>query len=141
MSLTKEPLCTLGVWGPYKNALLQGLYLSEAGQSATGILIDYIIKSHPAYDAIVKHQIENSHQIYEYLNDIITMLSERNKLKSYHELSRDIHVWPDFHGNRTPLADPNLKGMISGLTMSADEENLALIYLAVIQSLAVGLYF
>lgn len=28
-------------------------------------------------------------------------------------LTVDLHVWPDFHGNRSPLADPTLKGMVS----------------------------
>lgn len=50
-----------------------------------------------------------------------------------------MHVWPDFHGNRSPLADPNIKGMICGATMDASEENLAIIYLAFVQALAVGL--
>lgn len=28
-------------------------------------------------------------------------------------LTVDLHVWPDFHGNRSPLADLTLKGMVS----------------------------
>lgn len=40
----------LGIWGPYKNALLPGFYLHEGGQSSTGYLLDYIVKNHPAYD-------------------------------------------------------------------------------------------
>lgn len=27
-------------------------------------------------------------------------------------LASGLHVWPDFHGNRSPLADPSLKGMV-----------------------------
>lgn len=27
-------------------------------------------------------------------------------------LTKDLHVWPDFHGNRSPIADPNLRGMV-----------------------------
>lgn len=29
------------------------------------------------------------------------------------QLTSSLHVWPDFHGNRSPLADPSLKGMVS----------------------------
>ncbi len=29
-------------------------------------------------------------------------------------LTRDLHVYPDYHGNRSPLADPELRGMVSG---------------------------
>lgn len=27
-------------------------------------------------------------------------------------LTKDFHVWPDFHGNRSPFADSNIKGMV-----------------------------
>ena len=51
----------------------------------------------------------------------------------------DLHVWPDYHGNRCPLADPNMKGMVSGLTLSAKTpQDLALKYLATLQALAYG---
>lgn len=52
-------------------------------------------------------------------------------------LSKDFHVWPDFHGNRSPLADPTMKGMIVGLTVNNSEENLAILYLATMQALSV----
>lgn len=54
MSVTQQPLWATGVWGPYKNALFPGLFLTEAGQSATGILIDHIVKTHPAYVTVKK---------------------------------------------------------------------------------------
>lgn len=53
-------------------------------------------------------------------------------------LSKDFHVWPDFHGNRSPLADPTMKGMVTGLTINSSEENLALLYLATLQGLSVS---
>ena len=39
---------------------------------------------------------------------------------------------PYFHGNRSPRADPYLKGMISGLKLSDSVDSLALLYLATI---------
>lgn len=27
-------------------------------------------------------------------------------------LTKEIHVWPDFHGNRSPLSDPQMRGMV-----------------------------
>lgn len=43
------------MWGPYKGAVLPDYYLHEGGQSATGILLDFIVKNHPAYsDALSK---------------------------------------------------------------------------------------
>jgi ribulose kinase len=53
-------------------------------------------------------------------------------------LTAGLHVQPDFHGNRSPRADPTLTGAISGLTLSAVADDLALQYLAAIQAVAYG---
>jgi ribulose kinase len=45
---------------------------------------------------------------------------------------------PDHHGNRSPRADPSLRGMVSGLKLSDSVDSLALLYLATIQALAHG---
>lgn len=55
MSLTKEPCWAKGVWGPYKSAIIPNFYLNEGGQSATGILLDFIITNHPGYKEVQKH--------------------------------------------------------------------------------------
>lgn len=62
------------------------------------------------------------------------------QLGSVQLLTQDLHVWPDLHGNRSPLADPTIKGMICGLTMSASIDNLALTYLGFVQALAVTIF-
>jgi ribulose kinase len=53
-------------------------------------------------------------------------------------LTRDLHVLPDHHGNRSPRADPTLRGMVSGLKLSDGRDALASLYLATIQGLALG---
>jgi ribulose kinase len=45
---------------------------------------------------------------------------------------------PYFHGNRSPRADPTLRGGISGLKLSEGADALALSYLATIQAIAHG---
>ena len=45
---------------------------------------------------------------------------------------------PDFHGNRSPRADPSLRGMVSGLKLDQSVSSLALVYLATIQAIAHG---
>lgn len=65
-------------------------------------------------------------------------MAEHKQLANVSQLTKEFHVYPDFHGNRSPLADPTMKGMIVGLTLNCSEENLALIYLATLQALAVS---
>ena len=48
MSVSKEPCFAKGVWGPYLNAMVPGMWLNEGGQSAVGSLIDHIIFNHSA---------------------------------------------------------------------------------------------
>ena len=47
-------------------------------------------------------------------------------------------MWPDYHGNRSPLADPSLKGAVVGLSLDTDTASLATMYLATLQ---VGGYY
>ncbi|XP_060530656.1 FGGY carbohydrate kinase domain-containing protein [Cylas formicarius] len=136
MAVSREPLFTPGIWGPYKNAMVPGMWLNEGGQSATGKLLDHIIDSHPATTAI-KNKIGNMH-IQTYLSNVLHDLAKKRNLKSVAFLTKDLHVWPDFHGNRSPIADPSLKGMVSGLSLATDEESLALLYLATTQAISYG---
>uniref|UniRef100_A0A182WKP7 FGGY carbohydrate kinase domain-containing protein n=1 Tax=Anopheles minimus TaxID=112268 RepID=A0A182WKP7_9DIPT len=137
MSLTKMPVLASGIWGPYKHAIIPNLYLNEAGQSATGVLMDYMLQTHPCYEQLLKEHGSNG-KVYAFLNTFLEELAKKRGANSTHRLTIDLHIWPDFHGNRSPLADPNLKGMMSGLTMTKDVENLALVYLALMQALAYG---
>ncbi|KAG4078833.1 hypothetical protein HA402_015423 [Bradysia odoriphaga] len=136
MSVTSQSIWANGVWGPYEGAIFPNMFLFEGGQSATGILLDFVVKNHPAYAKAIENAGERN--IYEYLNELLIELASRENLTSYQLLTKDLHVWPDFHGNRSPISDQSLKGMISGLTMSAQEENLAITYLAFVQALAYG---
>lgn len=50
--------------------------------------------------------------ITDVLNEMAKKLSEKEGLPSVSLLTCDYHVYPDFHGNRSPLANPDLKGMV-----------------------------
>lgn len=87
----------------------------------------------------LKEQAESSgSSVYEELNRHVTVLAERRQLGNVALLSQTVHVLPDFHGNRSPIADPNMTGMICGLTLAADLDSLAILYLATLQALAHG---
>lgn len=83
--------------------------------------------------------LKNCRHIYDYLYDCLVRIATESGVANIQKLTADIHVWPDYHGNRSPLADPNSKGMLSGLTMKCDEQNLAILYLAFVQALAVNI--
>ncbi|XP_044271112.1 FGGY carbohydrate kinase domain-containing protein [Tribolium madens] len=136
MAVSHKPVFTPGVWGPYFSAMVPGMWLNEGGQSATGKLLDHVIDSHPATSTI-KGKIGEMH-IQIYLSNLLKDLAKKANLDNVAFLTKDLHVWPDFHGNRSPIADPTLKGAICGLTLAEDEENLALLYLATVQALAYG---
>lgn len=73
------------------------------------------------------------------MRGLLSVMAKDQGLHDVSLLTKDFHVWPDFHGNRSPLADPTMKGMIVGLTINSSEDNLALLYLATMQALAVSL--
>lgn len=138
MSIHAEPIWARGAWGPFRGVLFPGQFVHSAGQSCSGILVDHIIRTHPAYADLLKAAGgEHSHA---YLNRVLVELAETRGLQKaeYHRLTADLHVWPDFHGNRSPLDDPSLRGMLSGLRMSQDVNDLAVLYLAFVQALAVS---
>ncbi|NVN10463.1 FGGY-family carbohydrate kinase [Nguyenibacter vanlangensis] len=135
MTVSPDARFVPGIWGPYFDAMVPGMWLNEAGQSATGSLVDFIIATHPASDALRRRAEEDDRTVYQVLNGILAMMDGAGPAGAQ---TRDLHVMPDFHGNRSPHADPDLRGMISGLTLSASEEDLARLYLATIQGLAYG---
>jgi FGGY-family pentulose kinase len=125
-----------GVWGAYYSAMIPNYWLNEGGQSATGVLIDHIISSHPLYNELNSKALAEGRTIYELLNAHLLQLAGSTERIAF--LTKDIHVLPYFHGNRSPRANPNLTGSIVGLKMSKTIDDMALSYLAVIQAIALG---
>ncbi|XP_022109863.1 FGGY carbohydrate kinase domain-containing protein-like isoform X2 [Acanthaster planci] len=138
MAISSQPTFVPGVWGPYFSAMVPGYWLNEGGQSASGRLLDHIVETHPAYRMAKDEADRGGITVYHYLHDELKTLATVQNLTSLAELTRGFHIWPDFHGNRSPLADSSLKGMICGLTLSATVEDLAIIYLATVQAIAHG---
>lgn len=136
MAISREPRFIKGVWGPYYSAVLPDFWLNEGGQSATGALIDHVIQSHPCYQSLREQGKTQGKTIYEVLNDLLRKMAGEADQIAF--LTRDIHMLPYFHGNRSPRANPHLTGTLTGLKLSRTPEDMALHYLATIQAIALG---
>lgn len=136
MAVSREPKFIAGIWGPYKSAMIPGLWLTEGGQSATGALLDFIIRNNNLYERMILEAQKRNITVYEYLNKAVDAL--HNLERKGPELVKDINVLPYFLGNRSPNADPTARGMISGLTLDDSVEAIAKLYYATIQAIAYG---
>jgi FGGY-family pentulose kinase len=136
MAVSRQPRYVPGVWGPYFSAMVPDMWLTEGGQSATGALIDHVIRTHARGAELAAQAKREGTTEYALLNQILERLGENSEHPAL--LSAELHVNPDFHGNRSPRADPTLRGMISGLRLTDSVESLALVYLATIQAIAHG---
>uniref|UniRef100_A0A671NDX6 FGGY carbohydrate kinase domain-containing protein n=1 Tax=Sinocyclocheilus anshuiensis TaxID=1608454 RepID=A0A671NDX6_9TELE len=136
MAVSTQPLFVPGVWGPYLSAMLPGLWLNEGGQSATGRLVEHVVRGHAAYRQLEEQAERRCVSVYSYLNAHLEGMSA--DAAQLEQLTARLHVWPDFHGNRSPLADQTARGAVVGLTLSQTLDDLALLYLATIQAIALG---
>ena len=117
-----------GAWGPYRGAILPGRWAIEAGQSATGALLDYLIRS-----------FSDGLDPTETTHDRIAARIERLQAEEGEDLARDLHVLPDLHGKRSPHADPTARGVFSGMTLDRSFDGLCRIYWRTAVSLGLGL--
>lgn len=136
MAVAPQPRFVHGVWGPYWSAMVPGMWLAEGGQSATGALVDHVISSHARGHELHADAEQRGTTVYALLNERLEALARDAPFPA--ALCADLHVLPDHHGNRSPRADPTLRGMISGLKLSDSLDSLALLYLATVQAVAHG---
>ncbi len=136
MAVSREATFVPGVWGPYYSAMVPGMWLAEGGQSASGALIDHVIFSHARAGELRELAEKSGRTVYEILNERLDTLGGSVPFAA--ALTADLHVLPYFHGNRSPRADPTLRGVVCGLKLSDSMDDLALLYLATIQAVAHG---
>ncbi|MDA3919079.1 MAG: FGGY-family carbohydrate kinase [Salinisphaera sp.] len=133
IALSSEPCFVPGVWGPYWGAVLPDAWINEGGQSAVGALIDHVIRDSAAYETLIHEANAQKISHFDILNARIKALeAERG------ELTGDVHLLDYHHGNRSPLADTSLTGMITGLTLESGLDALAVRYLATLQAVSYG---
>lgn len=136
IAMSPNPIFVNGVWGPYRSVMVGDMWCAEGGQSSTGQLIDFVVNTHPALAEAQEKSAEQNLNIYAYLAQHLVSLQAQRELKHLEDLTKHLHIYPDFHGNRSPLADPSLRGTIVGVSLDKSIDDLALRYLATLQAIA-----
>ncbi|TCL69552.1 FGGY-family carbohydrate kinase [Rhizobium sp. BK251] len=128
VAFSREPKPSHGMWGPYYEAVFPQSWLVEAGQSATGALLDHIVRMHAA----------GGEPTAAFHDRIVKRIAELRAVEG-DEFGARIHVLPDFHGNRSPHADPHAVGVISGMTLDASFDGLCRLYWRASLAIALGI--
>merc|ERR1711976_236088 len=115
-----------GIWGPYSNVMIPGFWLHESGITACGNLLNGILETHPFYPMLL------GRSLIEKIRNINKIIEKTN----YFLYVRDFFVYPDYHGNRNPLSDLELRGSQVGLTLIKEKKDLLKKYVATMEGLA-----
>jgi D-ribulokinase len=91
------------------------------------------MRRHPAFSEASQRAGDNAYEEME--RDI---LARAGSLSRAALLAKELHVLPDFLGNRSPFADPNVRGVLVGLDLRADRDSVLELYVAALTGLAYG---
>jgi FGGY-family pentulose kinase len=122
LTLSSGPIFRPGLWGPYPNALVDGLWLLEGGQVSCGSLTRWF-KDHLAPDLKYSHPGDEPYRV---------LAGEAARVPPGSEGLVVLDTW---QGNRTPYRDPLATGCMWGLTLSHTRAHL---YRAILESVAYG---
>ncbi|KAK7977609.1 sugar kinase [Apiospora saccharicola] len=136
LAMSEKPVFVNGVWGPYRDVLLPDYWMAEGGQSATGELLRHVIETHPAHTQVQPLAEAMQLNLYDYLNLHLRELAEKANAPSVSYLGRHFFFYGDLWGNRSPVADPNMKGAVIGLSPDSSVDGLALYYYATMEFIA-----
>lgn len=125
MLLSEQEVLVEGISGVVEDGIIPGIFAYEAGQAAVGDVFGWFVdKFAPAY--LTKEADREGISIHQLLE------KKASKLRP----GESGLVALDWHnGNRTPLVDADLSGLIMGLTLSTSPEE---IYRTLIEATAFG---
>ncbi|KAJ4307127.1 hypothetical protein N0V88_000504 [Collariella sp. IMI 366227] len=136
LAMSRDPVFVPGVWGPYRDVLIPGYWMAEGGQSATGELIKHMLETHAAYDTTLADATTAGVNIYDYLNTHLRNLASQSQAPSISYLGRHFFFYGDLWGNRSPVADPNMRGAVVGLSSDKSRDGMALLYYSTMEFIA-----
>jgi D-ribulokinase len=134
MALADEPRFVDGIWGPHYGALTPDQWLIDGGQSAFGGAIDHLLRLHPAFAELSARV--GTHALHALEKEIV---GRSGGLSQTALIAEDLHVLPDFIGNRSPSADAGARGGVMGMDLREDAASLQELYVAGLCGLAYGL--
>jgi len=136
LAVSKDAVFVDGVWGPYRDVLIPGYWMAEGGQSATGELLRHTIETHPAYQETARKAEAEGRNIHEFLNAALRRRADESLAPSISYLGRHLFLYGDLWGNRSPIADPGMRGAVVGLGSDRSGDDLALLYYAAMEFIA-----
>lgn len=136
IAMTKEPCFVNGVWGPYKDVMAPGYWCAEGGQSCTGALLAHVLAIHPATTELSRLAEASNLSKFDYLNLTLETMVSETKSRSVVSLAKHMFFYGDFHGNRSPVADPRMKASIIGQSMDTSVQDLAIQYFGACEFIA-----
>lgn len=137
MASTQGATPVPGVWGPYYDAMLPGLWLNEGGQSAAGAALDHLVHLHRDAAAIAQEAASLGRSLIAHVAEHAALLAP--SLSETIRVARDVVVVPEFLGNRSPFAEPDARAVVSGLGLDRGIDSLAALYLAGLSGIGYGL--
>ncbi|CDO96239.1 unnamed protein product [Kluyveromyces dobzhanskii CBS 2104] len=136
IAMSKDPIFVDGVWGPYRDVMAHGFWLAEGGQSCTGALLAHVMTTHPAYAELSQLSDAANVSKFDYLNSRLELLAQQRKVPSVVALAKHLFFYGDYHGNRSPIADPSMRAAIIGQSMDNSIDDLAIMYLGACEFIA-----
>ncbi|UCH33049.1 MAG: hypothetical protein JSV65_10640 [Armatimonadota bacterium] len=124
MGLSDRGIFDSGVWGPYPDALIRGMWVLEGGQTATGSVVKWFRDNFAAAEqAEAEHSGRDAYAILDEKAAAVAPGSEGLVMVDY------------FQGNRTPIRDPLVRGAIWGLGL---KHSSAHVFRAILEGTAFG---
>jgi ribulose kinase len=116
LCMAKAPLDITGIWGPYRDALIEGYHILEGGQISAGSIAKWF------------HGLWGNGTAIDF--DVLAAEARSSGIGAHGLVALDF-----FQGNRTPYKNPRYRGAIWGLGLGHSRGD---IYRALMESVAFG---
>ncbi|GAA5943115.1 hypothetical protein JCM1841_003896 [Sporobolomyces salmonicolor] len=95
-----------------------------------------MIDTHRAAEKLKQLAKDKGTNIFALLTEILDTTVQEQKVPFMSYLTKDMYLYPDLHGNRSLLADRDMRGMHIGMQLDKNVSDLALRYYATGEAIA-----